>query len=86
MRRATWTTPELKRAHGIAAVATDPGMLSASASVEAIVKATWAVGSILLVRAHGSGVLGTRADGHQPAVQVNLARFVRSIRLTPLVF
>lgn len=44
------------------------------------------VGPILQARARDAGVLVTGADGDQPAVQVNLARFVRSLGLTPLVY
>lgn len=43
------------------------------------------VGPILQLRAQEAGVLVTGADGDQPAVQVNLARFVRGLGLTPLV-
>ena len=44
------------------------------------------VGPVLQARARDAGVLVTGADGDQPAVQVNLARFVRSLGLTPLVY
>ncbi len=43
------------------------------------------VGPILQLRAREAGVLLTGADGDQPAVQLNLARFVRGLGLTPLV-
>jgi predicted homoserine dehydrogenase-like protein len=43
------------------------------------------VGPILQRRARAAGVVVTGADGDQPAVQVNLARFVRGLGLTPLV-
>ena len=43
------------------------------------------VGPILQHRARRAGVLVTGADGDQPAVQLNLARFVRGLGLTPLV-
>jgi predicted homoserine dehydrogenase-like protein len=43
------------------------------------------VGPVLQRRARAAGVVVTGADGDQPAVQVNLARFVRGIGLTPLV-
>jgi predicted homoserine dehydrogenase-like protein len=43
------------------------------------------VGPILQRHARAAGVVVTGADGDQPAVQVNLARFVRGIGLTPLV-
>jgi predicted homoserine dehydrogenase-like protein len=43
------------------------------------------VGPILQHRAQRAGVLVTGADGDQPAVQLNLARFVRGLGLTPLV-
>lgn len=44
------------------------------------------IGPILQARAREAGVIVTGADGDQPAVQVNLARFVRSLGLTPLVY
>ena len=43
------------------------------------------VGPILQRRAQEAGVIVTGADGDQPAVQLNLVRFVRSLGLTPLV-
>jgi predicted homoserine dehydrogenase-like protein len=43
------------------------------------------VGPILQQRAQAAGVIVTGADGDQPAVQLNLVRFVRSLGLTPLV-
>jgi predicted homoserine dehydrogenase-like protein len=43
------------------------------------------VGSILKRRADKAGVVITGADGDQPAVQLNLVRFVRSIGLVPRV-
>ena len=43
------------------------------------------VGPILQQRAQAAGVLVTGADGDQPAVQLNLVRFVRGLGLTPLV-
>lgn len=44
------------------------------------------VGPILQWHAREAGVSITGADGDQPAVQVNLARFVRGLGLTPLVY
>ncbi|MDP2355401.1 MAG: NAD(P)-dependent oxidoreductase [Beijerinckiaceae bacterium] len=44
-----------------------------------------AVGPILKVRADRAGVIVSGCDGDQPAVQMNLYRFVRSIGLTPLL-
>ena len=43
------------------------------------------VGAILQQRALDAGVIVTGCDGDQPAVQMNLVRFVRSLGLTPLV-
>ena len=43
------------------------------------------VGPLLQRRALDAGVVVTGCDGDQPAVQVNLVRFVRSLGLTPLV-
>ena len=43
------------------------------------------VGPILQQRAQAAGVIVTGADGDQPAVQLNLVRFVRSLGLMPLV-
>jgi len=43
------------------------------------------VGAILQHRAQAAGVHVTGADGDQPAVQLNLVRFVRGLGLTPLV-
>jgi len=43
------------------------------------------VGPLLQHRAQAAGVLVTGCDGDQPAVQLNLVRFVRSLGLTPLV-
>ena len=43
------------------------------------------VGPILAVAAREAGVVLTGADGDQPAVQMNLVRFVRGIGLEPLV-
>ena len=43
------------------------------------------IGPILQERALQAGVIVTGADGDQPAVQLNLVRFVRSLGLTPLV-
>jgi predicted homoserine dehydrogenase-like protein len=43
------------------------------------------VGPILKVHADRAGVVLTGCDGDQPAVQVNLLRFVKSIGLIPLV-
>ena len=43
------------------------------------------VGSLLQERARLAGVVVTGCDGDQPAVQLNLVRFVRSLGLTPLV-
>lgn len=43
------------------------------------------VGAALQARAKAAGVLLSGADGDQPAVQVNLMRFVRSVGLEPLV-
>jgi predicted homoserine dehydrogenase-like protein len=43
------------------------------------------VGPILKVYADRAGVVLSGCDGDQPAVQLNLYRFVRSIGLTPLV-
>ncbi len=43
------------------------------------------VGPILSKRARDAGVVLTGADGDQPAVEMNLVRFVRGIGLTPLV-
>ena len=43
------------------------------------------VGPILRYRADQAGVIFTGCDGDQPAVQLNLLRFVETIGLTPLV-
>ena len=43
------------------------------------------IGPILQHRAQAAGVIVTGADGDQPAVQLNLVRFVHGIGLTPLV-
>ena len=43
------------------------------------------VGSILKVYADKAGVIFCGCDGDQPAVQLNLYRFVKSIGLTPLL-
>ncbi|MDA0700045.1 MAG: SAF domain-containing protein [bacterium] len=43
------------------------------------------IGPLLQLRAQAAGVLVTGCDGDQPAVQLNLVRFVRSLGLTPLV-
>jgi predicted homoserine dehydrogenase-like protein len=43
------------------------------------------VGALLQQRALDAGVVVTGCDGDQPAVQLNLVRFVRSLGLTPLV-
>ncbi len=43
------------------------------------------VGPLLQERALAAGVVVTGSDGDQPAVQLNLVRFVRSLGLTPLV-
>ena len=43
------------------------------------------LGSLLKHRADQAGVIVTGCDGDQPAVQMNLYRFVRSLGLTPLV-
>lgn len=43
------------------------------------------IGPILQRRARSAGTVLTGCDGDQPAVQMNLIRFVRSIGLTPLV-
>jgi len=43
------------------------------------------VGPILKRHADSAGVVVTGCDGDQPAVQINLYRFVRSLGLTPLV-
>ncbi|MGY2078773.1 NAD(P)H-dependent oxidoreductase [Modestobacter sp. SYSU DS0657] len=43
------------------------------------------VGPLLKVKADAAGVLVTGCDGDQPAVQMNLLRFVRSLGLRPLV-
>jgi predicted homoserine dehydrogenase-like protein len=43
------------------------------------------IGALLQERAQAAGVVVTGSDGDQPAVQVNLARFVRTLGLTPLV-
>jgi predicted homoserine dehydrogenase-like protein len=43
------------------------------------------VGPLLKKKADGAGVLYTGADGDQPAVQINLHRFVTSLGLRPLV-
>lgn len=43
------------------------------------------VGPLLKVRADEAGVVLTGADGDQPAVQINLLRFVESLGLTPRV-
>jgi predicted homoserine dehydrogenase-like protein len=43
------------------------------------------VGPILSKRAREAGIVLTGADGDQPAVEMNLVRFVRGLGLTPLV-
>ncbi len=43
------------------------------------------VGPLLKTRADDAGVIWTGCDGDQPAVQLNLIRFVRSLGLRPLV-
>lgn len=43
------------------------------------------VGPILKVKADRAGVIISGCDGDQPAVQMNLYRFVRTVGLTPLV-
>ena len=43
------------------------------------------VGPLLQQRALAAGIVVTGCDGDQPAVQLNLVRFVRSLGLTPLV-
>ncbi len=43
------------------------------------------VGPILQAKAQAAGTILTGADGDQPATQLNLLRFVRTLGLTPLV-
>lgn len=61
------------------AIANGKDVVSMNAELDAT------VGPILQLRAQEAGVLVTGADGDQPAVQANLARFVRGLGLTPLV-
>jgi predicted homoserine dehydrogenase-like protein len=62
-----------------AAIANGKDVVSMNAELDAT------VGPILQRRAREAGVVVTGADGDQPAVQVNLARFVVGLGLTPLV-
>lgn len=43
------------------------------------------VGPVLQMKARAAGTILTGCDGDQPAVQMNLIRFVRTLGLTPLV-
>ena len=64
----------------VAAIAHGKDVVSMNAELDAT------VGPVLQARARDANVIITGADGDQPAVQVNLARFVRSLGLTPLVY
>lgn len=66
---------------GVALAAIDSGTDVVSMNVE--LDAT--VGPLLQQRARDAGVLVTGCDGDQPAVQMNLVRFVEGMGLAPLV-
>ncbi len=63
----------------LAAIANGKHLVSMNAELDAT------IGPILKVHADKQGVILTGCDGDQPAVQMNLYRFVQSIGLTPLL-
>lgn len=65
----------------IAMAALDAGVAQVSLNAEL----DGTVGAILAHKARAAGLIYTAADGDQPAVQMNLIRWLRSIGMTPLV-